>query len=97
MPPLPGLQRHDGPYRKSLRRACYGFVRYNRIQNFSRRSGEEHTIDLKAPWKRMSMEAALRTYANIDVSQLSETEMRHHLIEKAKFDPKRSAMLLVAS
>jgi len=47
----------------------------------------EYTVDLKAPWKRMSMEDALRIYAEIDVSQLSETEMRQYLIEKTKLDP----------
>ncbi len=50
--------------------------------------GNEYTIELKAPWKRMSMEDALRVYAEIDISDLGEMEMAKLLIEKAKIDPK---------
>lgn len=46
--------------------------------------GHEYVIDLKAPWKRVSMAQALQTYANIDVEALSEEQMRQMLIEKAK-------------
>lgn len=46
--------------------------------------GHEYTIELKAPWKRMSMAQALEVYAHIDVEKLSEQEMRLLLIEKAR-------------
>jgi lysyl-tRNA synthetase class 2 len=36
----------------------------------------EYCIDLKAPWMRMTMKEALKTYAQLDVSSLSDDEMR---------------------
>ncbi len=50
--------------------------------------GHEYTVELKAPWKRMSMEDALSVYAKLHVSQMSDQEMRSLLTEKAKIDPK---------
>jgi len=47
-----------------------------------------HLLELKAPWKRLSMESALSVYAQIDVAKLSDEEMRSMLIEHAKIDPK---------
>ncbi len=44
--------------------------------------GHEYTIDLKAPWKRMSMQEAIQVYANIDTDALSEHDMRTVLIQK---------------
>src|SRR5579872_3010683 len=45
-------------------------------------------IDLKAPWKRMSMKEAISTYANMDVDKMSESEMRAHLLKQTHIDPK---------
>lgn len=53
----------------------------------SEEGAHEYTIELKAPWKRISMEDALRIYAHIDVSQMNEMQMRQHLSEKANIDP----------
>src|SRR3989338_9228618 len=36
---------------------------------------KDHVIDLKAPWKRMTMKEALKTFANIDVDQYSDKEL----------------------
>ncbi len=44
--------------------------------------GKETTIDLKAPWKRMTMKEALLEYGQIDADKLSDEEMRKILIEK---------------
>lgn len=49
--------------------------------------GHEYVIELKAPWKRMSMEQAIKTYVQIDTDHLSEKEMRDILIEKAGIAP----------
>lgn len=44
--------------------------------------GKETTIDLKAPWKRLTMKEALLEYNQIDVDKLSDDEMKKTLIEK---------------
>lgn len=54
----------------------------------SNEEGHEYTVDLKTPWKRMTMQEALKTYVHLDVDHLSETEMRAILTEKAHLDPK---------
>ncbi len=36
----------------------------------------EQTIDLKTPWKRLSMKESIRVYGNYDVDQMSDAEMR---------------------
>ncbi len=54
----------------------------------SAEDGSEKTIDLKAPWKRLSMVDSIKTYGNIDVKQLDEEQMRKILLEKGKLDPK---------
>jgi lysyl-tRNA synthetase, class II len=41
--------------------------------------GEEVTIDVKAPWKRMTMKEAIKEYSDIDVDQLSDDEIKQHL------------------
>jgi lysyl-tRNA synthetase class 2 len=53
------------------------------------KEGEAIQIDLKAPWKRMSMKEAIKTYAKIDVDVLSDTELKDHL--KGRIDPKEFA------
>lgn len=50
------------------------------------REGITHTINLKAPWKRMSMKEAIRHYGQIDVDSLSDEEMRKILLTK-ELDP----------
>jgi lysyl-tRNA synthetase class 2 len=45
--------------------------------------GHEYVIELKSPWKRMSMAEAVRVYAHIDSDRLSPQEMRLLLTEKA--------------
>ncbi len=49
---------------------------------------QDKTIDLKAPWIRMSMVDAIKKYAHIDVSALSDEELRKKLLELGSLDPK---------
>ncbi len=42
----------------------------------------ENTIDLKAPWKRMSMKEAIRVYGKIDVDGLSDQQLRDKVADK---------------
>ncbi len=41
-----------------------------------------HTIDVKAPWKRLSMKESLQCYAQIDVDTMNVEEMRGFLLKK---------------
>jgi lysyl-tRNA synthetase class 2 len=50
--------------------------------------GTAHVIDLKAPWKRMSMVEAIKTYGHIDVEKMSAEEMRARLLKETHIDPK---------
>ena len=43
---------------------------------------EDITIDVKAPWKRMTMKQAIYNYAKIDVNKLSDEEMKKLLKDK---------------
>lgn len=54
----------------------------------SEADGTERTIDLKTPWKRMSMTESIKTYGNIDVDTLSDDQMRKILHDKGTLDPK---------
>lgn len=51
------------------------------------KEGVTHAIDLKAPWKRLTMKESIKQYAHFDVDQLSDDAMRKLLIEKAHLDP----------
>lgn len=48
----------------------------------------EQTIDLKAPWIRMSMVDAIKTYAKIDVKHKNDEELRKILLDLGTLDPK---------
>lgn len=58
-------------------------------------------IELKAPWKRMTMKEAIRTYGKLDVDHLSDAEIRSLLQESGHVDPKKipnlSRGLLIAA
>ncbi len=45
-------------------------------------------IDLKAPWKRVSMKEAIRIYGGIDVDPMSDEAMRERLLQETHIDPK---------
>jgi len=44
-------------------------------------------VDLKAPWKRLTMKESIKEYAGLDVDTLSDDEMRKLLVDE-KMDPK---------
>lgn len=50
-------------------------------------------IDMKAPWKRLSMKESLKQYADIDVDQLSDEAMREKLKASGHCDLKKLASL----
>lgn len=63
--------------------------------------GETIEIDMKAPWKRMTMKESLRHYGNLDADKLSDEEMRKMLKESGHCDVKKlsglSRGLLIAA
>lgn len=64
-------------------------------------SGEEVIIDVKSPWKRVSMKDSVKEYANIDTDTLSDEQMRTLLKDSGHIDltklSKLSRGLLVAA
>jgi lysyl-tRNA synthetase, class II len=50
--------------------------------------GKKYAVDLKAPWKRMSMKESIKIYAGIDVDALTDEKMRSILEEKTTLDRK---------
>ncbi len=63
--------------------------------------GETRVIDMKTPWKRMSMKESLLHYGQLDVDRLSDEEMRKRLRESGHVDVKKlqalSRGLLIAA
>lgn len=49
---------------------------------------QDQVIDVKAPWKRMSMVGAIKTYAKIDVQSLSDDQLRKILMDLGSLPPK---------
>jgi lysyl-tRNA synthetase class 2 len=47
-----------------------------------------HIIELKAPWKRLSMADAVKVYGGIDTEGMSAEKMRERLLKEAHIDPK---------
>jgi len=45
-------------------------------------------VDLKAPWKRLSMKEAIRIHSGFDVDKMNESEMRARLLKETHIDPK---------
>jgi len=64
---------------ESLARELFGTTK---LKLAAESGGHEYEIELKAPWKRMSMQEAIAVYAHIDTATLSEQEMRLLLTEK---------------
>lgn len=64
-------------------------------------TGEIIEIEMKAPWKRMTMKEAVKTYGQIDPDTLSDEEMRKRLLESGHIDPTKlkglSRGLLIAA
>src|SRR3989344_5780744 len=45
-------------------------------------------IDLKTPWKRMSMKEAIREYGGFDVDKMCDAELKNRLLKETHIDPK---------
>ena len=45
-------------------------------------------IDVKGPWKRLTMKEAIKTYGGHDVDTMNVSQMKELLIKEAKLDPK---------
>lgn len=45
-------------------------------------------IDLKTPWKRLSMKEAIKTYVKLDVDKMSDSEMRSYLSKETRIPEK---------
>lgn len=54
---------------------------------YTKDDNESLVIDVKAPWKRLTMKESIKQYANIDVDALSDTEIKDILLNKAKVPP----------
>jgi lysyl-tRNA synthetase class 2 len=52
------------------------------------KTGEPITLNLKAPWIRLSMKDAIKTYAGINVSEHTDDELRQRLTQLGTLDPK---------
>ncbi len=65
------------------------------------KKGNEHEIDLKTPWIRMSMRDSIAHYCKIKVDELTDEELKDILINQANLDPKilrdKPRGLLIAS
>lgn len=46
-------------------------------------------LDMKAPWKRMSMKECIQTYGGMDVDEMSDDEIRKYLKDSEQMDPKK--------
>ena len=55
--------------------------------------GETIHVDMKAPWKRLSMKESIKHYGNINVEDLSDEEMRQLLKESGHCDLKKLGAL----
>lgn len=51
------------------------------------KKGNEHEIDVATPWIRISMIDSIKKYADMDVEELSDDEMRKVLLDKGTIDP----------
>lgn len=54
-------------------------------------SGTETVVDLKTPWRRLSMKDSIKEYAGIDFDAKSDEEIREILTNKTEADPKAVA------
>jgi len=71
------------------------------VQAMNPNTKEIIDIDLKAPWKRMTMKECIATYGEIDVDTMSDADMHARLLASGHIDPKKlnnlSRGLLIAA
>jgi lysyl-tRNA synthetase class 2 len=59
-----------------------------KIRIRSESESTEIVVDLKAPWKRMTMKDAIHTYGKVDVDKLSVEQMKELLLKETSLEPK---------
>jgi lysyl-tRNA synthetase class 2 len=59
-----------------------------RVPYLNPETKESFEIDMKSPWKRMTMKEAIKTYGNLDVDQKDDAALKELLIESGEIDPK---------
>ena len=52
-------------------------------------TGVQTMVDYKAPWPRLKMKDSIKKYANLDVDQMSDEEMRKMLLDSGHVEPKK--------
>lgn len=50
--------------------------------------GVAYVVDLKGPWKRISMKDSIKEYAKLDIDKMTDEEMRRHLLKETHIEPK---------
>ena len=63
------------------------------VHGISPKTGERVEIDVKAPWKRMTMKEAIHHYGNLNVDELSDEKIREILEKSGEVEPKKLAAL----
>ncbi len=53
------------------------------------KSGNEHEVDLKTPWIRMTMKDAIKTYGGLDVDTMEDQEIKDYLLNKTEENPEK--------
>jgi len=59
-----------------------------KIRITSEQDGTAQVIDVKSPWKRLSMKEAIKVYGGMDVDKMSDAEMKTRLLQETHIDPK---------
>ncbi len=50
------------------------------------KQGKPHEIDLKTPWKRLTMKESIKQYGHVDVDSLSDEKIREYLVKNTEAD-----------
>lgn len=77
---------------EKLALALYGTTKIS-INSSEDSTSPSVEIDLKAPWKRMTMKESIRTYGKLDVDTLSDEEIRTLLEQGGHVEPKKLKVL----
>jgi lysyl-tRNA synthetase class 2 len=64
-----------------------------KVVGFLPGTDQEVEIDVKAPWKRVSMTDAIKEYGGYDISNLTDLEMKKLLIDSGHIDQKKLATM----
>ena len=59
-----------------------------KIRILSEKDGSAQVLDLKAPWKRLSMKDAIKEVGHLNVDEMSESQMKSYLLQETHINPK---------